>query len=77
MNIAYTNNRCRYVADEVRKQLGYNKPYVVGEELICRLYLKQNGQKYKANIRFKTLCIKGSTITFQNIKNKDIHTLDE
>lgn len=77
MNIAYNKNRCRYVSDEVRKQLGYTKPYVVGEELVCRLYLKQHGQKFNANIRYKILCIKGSNITFQNIKTKDIHTLDE
>ena len=57
MNIAYTNDRCRYVPDEVRKQLGYTNPYGVGEELICRLYLKQNGEKFNANIRYTNLCI--------------------
>ena len=45
MNIAYTNDRCRYVSDEVRKQLGYKNTYEIGEEIICRLYLKQNGEK--------------------------------
>ena len=37
MNIAYTNDRCRYVSDEVRKQLGYKNTYEIGEEIICRL----------------------------------------
>ena len=77
MNIAYTNDRCRYVSDEVRKQLGYKNTYEVGEEIICRLYLKENGQKFNANIRYKILCINGSIITIENIKDKKKHTLDE
>ena len=77
MNIAYTNDRCRYVSDEVRKQLGYKNTYEIGEEIICRLYLKQNGQKFNVNIRYKTLCINGSKITIENIKDKKKHTLDE
>ena len=76
MNIAYTNDRCRYVSDEVRKQLGYKNTYEIGEELICRLYLKQNGQKFNANIRYIILCINGSKITIETIKDKK-HTLDE
>ena len=77
MNIAYTNDRCRYVSDEVRKQLRYKNTYEIGEEIICRLYLKQNGQKFNVNIRYKILCINGSKITIENIKDKKKHTLDE
>lgn len=77
MNIAYTNDRCRYVSDEVRKQLGYKNTYEIGEEIVCRLYLKQNGEKFNANIRYKTLCINGSKITIENIKTKKKSTLDE
>ena len=77
MNIAYTNDRCRYVSDEVRKKLGYKNTYEVGEEIICRLYLKENGQKFNVNIRYKILCINGSIITIENIKDKKKHTLDE
>ena len=77
MNIAYTNDRCKYVSNEVRKQLGYTGSYVVGEELICRLYLKQDGAKFNANIRYKILYINGSKITIENIKDKKKHTLDE
>ena len=41
MHIAYTNNRCKMVSDEVRKKLGKVGLYEVGEELICRLYYKK------------------------------------
>ena len=77
MSIAYTNDRCKYVSNEVRKQLGYTGSYVVGEELIRRLYLKQDGAKFNANIRYKILYINGSKITIENIKDKKKHTLDE
>ena len=58
MNIAYTNIRCKSVSDEVRRKLGKKGLYEVGEEMICRLYLKTDeGAKFNANIRYKILCI--------------------
>ena len=61
MNIAYTNIRCKSVSDEVRKKLGKKGLYEVGEEIICRLYLKTDRDtKFNANIRYKILCINSS-----------------
>ena len=59
MNIAYTNIRCKSVSDEVRKKLGKKGLYEVGEEMICRLYLKTDeGAKFNANIRYKIFMYK-------------------
>ena len=78
MNIAYTNIRCKSVSDEVRKKLGKKGLYEVGEEMICRLYLKTDeGAKFNANIRYKILCINSSGITIENIKDKKKYTLTE
>ena len=78
MNIAYTNIRCKSVSDEVRRKLGKKGLYEVGEELICRLYLKTDeGAKFNANIRYKILCINSSGIIIENIKDKKKHTLTE
>ena len=78
MNIAYTNIRCKSVSDEVRKKLGKKGLYEVGEEMICRLYLKTDeGAKFNANIRYKILCIKSSGIIIENIKDKKKYTLTE
>ena len=78
MNIAYTNIRCKSVSDEVRKKLGKKGLYEVGEEMICRLYLKtDDGAKFNANIRYKILCIKSSGIIIENIKDKKKYTLTE
>ena len=78
MNIAYTNIRCKSVSDEVRKKLGKKGLYEVGEEIICRLYLKTDeGAKFNANIRYKILCINSWGITIENIKDKKKYTLTE
>ena len=78
MNIAYTNIRCKSVSDEVRRKLGKKGLYEVGEEIICRLYLKtDDGAKFNANIRYKILCINSWGITIENIKDKKKYTLTE
>ena len=78
MNIAYTNIRCKSVSDEVRRKLGKKGLYEVGEEMICRLYLKTDeGVKFNANIRYKILCINSKGITIENIKDKKKYTLTE
>ena len=78
MNIAYTNIRCKSVSDEVRRKLGKKGLYEVGEEMICRLYLKtDDGAKFNANIRYKILCINSWGITIENIKDKKKYTLTE
>ena len=77
MNIAYTNIRCKSLSDEVRRKLGKKGLYEVGEEMICRLYLKTDGVKFNANIRYKILCINSKGITIENIKDKKKYTLTE
>ena len=78
MNIAYTNIRCKSVSDEVRRKLGKKGLYEVGEEMICRLYLKTDeGAKFNANIRYKILCINSRGIIIENIKDKKKYTLTE
>ena len=78
MNIAYTNNRCKMVSDEVRKKLGKTAQYELNEELICRLYYKNNGMKFNVNIRYRIININFRGITIENIKDKkDRHTVPE
>ena len=77
MNIAYTNIRCKSVSDEVRIKLGKKGLYEVGEEIICRLYLRDGDAKFNANIRYKILCINSRHIIIENIKDKKQYTLTE
>ena len=78
MHIAYTNNRCKMVSDEVRKKLCKTAQYELNEELICRLYYKNNGMKFNVNIRYRIININFRGITIENIKDKkDRHTVPE
>ena len=79
-NIAYTNMRCRNVANEIRSRLSKKDEYEVGEILIARKWIDQ--PRVNPNIRYKiTEHVKdtiGSQITLQNITNsKDTFMLYE
>ena len=45
-NIAYTNMRCLYVSNQIRKNLGKKDKYEVGETLRCRVYKKFGSKRY-------------------------------
>ena len=78
-NIAYTNIRCRNVANEIRDKLNKKDKYEVGEILIARKRMK----KPRANIslRYRLTDIErdehGAQITLQNIANADKFMLFE
>ena len=60
-NIAYTNETCRKVSQHIRKETGINEEYVVGDEVICRVYTRYWTSKFNVNLKFR--------ITEINIKN--------
>ena len=72
-NIAYTNIRCRNVANEIRSRLNKKDKYEVGEILIARKWIET--PRVNVNIRYKIVSMKqderGSQITLQNITNAD------
>ena len=75
-NIAYTNIRCRNVANEVRKRLGKKNKYEIGEILIARKWVGQ--PRINVNLRYKIIAINDKEITLQNIvKEDDAFSLDE
>ncbi len=77
-HIAYTNQRCQAVSNEIRKRLGKKGKYEENELLICRLYRKDDKGKFNVNIRWKILKVEGKRITIQNIKDlKDVRTVDD
>ena len=72
-NIAYTNIRCRNLANEIRNRLNKKDKYEVGEILIARKWIKQ--PKVNVNLRYKITNIEldelGAQITLQNIANDE------
>eukprot|EP00438_Fugacium_kawagutii_P036749 Skav205305 [mRNA] locus=scaffold3444:24630:27985:- [translate_table: standard] len=67
-NIAYTNERCRNVGNEVRQRLGKKGKYEVGEVLIARTWVKK--PRINVNIRYCITNIEGRKLTLQNIANE-------
>ena len=72
-NIAYTNIRCRHVANEIRNRLNKKDKYEVGEILIARKWIKQ--PRVNVNLRYRITSIEqdelGAQITLQNIANDE------
>ena len=72
-NIAYTNMRCRNVANEIRERMNKTNKYEVGEVLIARKWIKQ--PRVNVNLRYKIVRLKpdklGTQITLQNIANEE------
>ena len=81
-NIAYTNKRCLYVSNTIRKNLGKKLKYEVGEHMICRKYKKEGGATFNVNFKYQIKSIGAEGVVLQNIKtnqlyNTSISTLDE
>ena len=81
-NIAYTNKRCLYVSNTIRKNLGKKLKYEVGEHMICRKYKKEGGTTVNVNFKYQIKSIGAEGVVLQNIKtnqlyNTSISTLDE
>ena len=72
-NIAYTNIRCRNVANEIRNRLNKKDKYEVGEILLARKCIKQ--PRVNVNLRYRITSIQhdelGAQITLQNIANDE------
>ena len=66
-NIAYTNKTCREVSSRMRKMKGIDDEYVVGEEVICRKYIKTKGKKFNVNFKFRIVNIIGNDVVLENV----------
>ena len=44
-NIAYTNNTCKMVSSKIREMKNITEEYVIGEEVICRKYIKTRSEE--------------------------------
>ena len=65
-NVAYTNETCRKVSQHIRKERGINEEYVVGDEVICRVYTRYWMSKFNVNLKFRITEIKKNMVTLLN-----------
>ena len=66
-NIAFTNYTCKKVSKKIRDMKGIKDEYIIGEEVICRKYIKTKGKKFNVNIKFKIYDIKGDDFMLENV----------
>ena len=66
-NVAYTSETCRKVSQCIRKERGINEEYVVGDEVICRVYTRYWMSKFNVNLKFKITEINKNMVTLVNV----------
>ena len=75
-NIAYTNKACREVSSKMRKMKGIEDEYVIGEEVICRKYVKNKGTKFNVNFKFRISNIVGDIVVLQNVATDEKQNIE-
>ena len=66
--IACKNDTCSNVSKHIRKRLGKQNEYEVGESLLCRKYLKLNkGETMYVNYEYEITAVTDKTLTLQDI----------
>lgn len=70
-NIAYTNRTCKEVSKKIREMKHIKDEFIVGEDVICRKYLKYNGKKFNVNFKFQIVNISGDDIMLQNVSTDE------
>ena len=75
-NIAYTNNTCKMVSSKIREMKNITEEYVIGEEVICRKYIKNKGTKFNVNFKFRISNIVGNIVVLQNVATNEKQNIE-
>ena len=51
-NIAYLNNTCKEVSKRIREFQNKKNEYEIGEEVICREYIKLDNKRFNVNFKY-------------------------
>ncbi len=70
-NIAYTNKTRKDVSKKIEEMKDIKDEFIVGEDVICRKYLKYNGNKFNVGFKFKIVNIIGDDIVLQNVSTHE------
>ena len=76
-NIAFLNNTCKNVSNEIRKLENRKSEYEVGEFLICREYTKTQTSTFNVNFKYKIVHIGDDGVfTLKNVKTEILQSLN-
>ena len=74
-NVAYLNDTCKEVANEIRKMQNRKGEYEVGEIMIFREYLKSKTYKFQVKFKCKILNITENVVVLEDEHTKAIQQL--
>ena len=74
-NIAYTNETCKKVANEIRRMKQLGNDYIAGDRVICKKYLKLKKDKWNANITYEIMRIDEERVVLKNITTEVEQTM--
>ena len=69
-NIAYLNDTCKEVSNEIRRLQNRKGDFEKGEIMICRQYLKTAKQKFQVNFKYKILDVRDNVVSLLEEHNK-------
>ena len=73
-NIAYLNDTCKEVSNEIRRRQNRTNEYDIGEVVICREYLKTT-HKFQVNFEYIIAGINGDKVKLKEEHEGHIQTL--
>ena len=71
-NIAFLNNTCKNVSNQIRKLEHRKYEYEKDEVLICREYTKIKNNVFNVNFKYKIVKILGELLWLQNVKTGEV-----
>ena len=74
-NVAYLNDTCKEVANQIRKKQNRKGEYEVGEIMICREYFKSKTYKFQVNFKYKIVNIIENMVVLEDEHSKIIQKL--
>ena len=69
-DIAYTNHTCKEISMRIKKMKGIEDQDVIGEEIVCRKYMKTSG-KFNVNFKYKIVSIVGNDVVFEIVATNE------
>lgn len=74
-NIAFLNDTCKHVPNEIRKLENRDGEYCVGEFLICREYTTTPTSVFNVNFKYKIVHFDGEVMTLKNVKTEMLQSI--
>ena len=61
-NIAYRNETCKKVSQKIREMKNIDEEYIIGEEVVCRKFLKTDEGKCNVNFKYRIANIENEKV---------------